>query len=148
MKKQDDCIRDIIHKRIKVEENGQKAIFENPARQLFRTVHVDGCLVKNEVIADYIVNKVGVGSVIIEFKGTDVTHAYDQLLATATHSKCTPHIGPPKGMLIVCASWPETSTKKQRMESAATQLRFRLTVKTRQIECQIESLFFEEHATR
>jgi hypothetical protein len=51
-------------------------------------------------------------------------------------------------MLIVCASWPATSTTKQRMQSDATRKGFKLTVKTNQIECKIESLFFEERGIR
>ena len=78
------CIRQCQHPEVKVEDAGKKAIFLNPDRVDYRVYSIDGCLVDKGKAADFAVEEVGLGLVVVELKGRNVEHAFKQVDAT-TH---------------------------------------------------------------
>lgn len=68
--------------KIKLEERAAKAIFLNQPRETYTVVRVDGCVVQNEVAADYLVAK-NTAAVVVELKGRDAEHGLSQVLASA-----------------------------------------------------------------
>jgi len=79
------CVQTVSHSKIKVEENGRKVIFLNPSRAQFMKGRIDGCLVTSGIRADYFVGGEG-KTVLIELKGSNIEHAFEQLLKAAEHS--------------------------------------------------------------
>lgn len=111
--------------KIKVEENGRAAIFVNEERAMFHKVKVDGGLVQNQLCADYVVAKTGVGSVVVELKGTDVEHAVQQIGATvelvrrcaapgSCRAKAVANL--PVAGLIICSKYPKADTSFQKKQ--------------------------------
>ncbi|WP_152980522.1 hypothetical protein [Stenotrophomonas ginsengisoli] len=110
---------------VKVEENGRSAAFLNPDRLRFFRIKFDGGIVKNTIGADFVVVKDGVGSVVVELKGTDIEHAVDQIDATigyvksckapASNGKIEISALPVAG-LIVCSRFPRASTTFQKRQ--------------------------------
>lgn len=112
----DKCRSATTVSKIKVEELGRKATFQNGPRETFWSTQVDGCLVVNSVAADYVVSKEGVGDVVVELKGKDVRHGTEQIFATAslwTTSKF--RMGGIAG-LIVARQYPRVSSQVQRAQ--------------------------------
>lgn len=100
--------------RIKVEENGRQAVFLNLDKSKFKKLKFDGGVVNNRVAADWIVKKVGVGKVIVELKGKDVSHAIEQVLETAQWMSDNGINGGKLAGLIVSSQYPKFSTAIQR----------------------------------
>lgn len=100
------CREVLTDSKVKVEENGKKAVFANASRAVFSRVRVDGCLVNGAVSADFLVAKADVGHVIVELKGKDVVHAYEQILATAKSLKACSQRPVRIAGLIVCTEYP------------------------------------------
>lgn len=134
------CVTKRTDSNISVKERGRSANFKNPTRSQFLQVKVDKCLINGkEKKADWIVTKVGVGSVIIELKGHDLDQACRQLKATLDHPNCTPWLEAKKSMLIVCSRYPSIDTSVQRLRTAARRQGMRLTV-----VCDRANFFFED----
>ena len=111
------CRRVVSDSHVKVEEGARKAVFLNASRDNYFTTRIDGCMVENKVAADFVVSKINVGDLIVELKGTDVTHGAEQVLATAEGvGNCTQQRGPMAG-LIVCRQYPRVDTKIQRLRN-------------------------------
>lgn len=70
--------------RITLAERGRKTTFVNPSKDEYIKTRYDGCVVTNELAADYVVSKSGIGCVIVELKGRNVEHAVKQIEATAS----------------------------------------------------------------
>lgn len=105
------CTEILSHSNIKVEENKRKAIFLNPSKAEFSVTKIDGCLVTGEEIrCDYLVSEIGEASALVELKGKDVSHACDQLLASARHNKVKPLLEDKIGFLVVCSKYPRFDT--------------------------------------
>lgn len=111
------CRSEITSSKVKVAEGARFATFRNEDRSVFHRTRVDGCLIRNATAADFVVTCVGLGSVVVELKGTDVEHAVEQIDATVTvlkacaaQRKLLPLAG-----LIVCARYPRFDTKLQRL---------------------------------
>jgi hypothetical protein len=83
----DSCSKQTNYKRIVFEERGRKATFNNENQNVFVKTQVDGCLMVQQLSADWVLSKPNVGHVIIELKGKDVDHAVKQINATANHLK-------------------------------------------------------------
>lgn len=116
----EDCIEPVHHSKVKVEEEGRKAVFLNPGNALVKKVIVDGCLMRHGGLkADYILSKPGLIDVIIELKGKDVPHARDQILATLRFWQAHPPFSPKVGALIVCSRSPLSSSELQIMKAKA-----------------------------
>lgn len=109
-----ECRKETKVSRIKVEENGKKAVILNLEKLTYVVSAVDGCMIKNSVSADCAVSREGVGDVFIELKGADVNHAAEQIVATATF--WTTHnlsFGRLAGLVVACR-YPKVSTAIQR----------------------------------
>jgi hypothetical protein len=116
----EDCVEAVRHSKVKVEEQGRKAVFLNPDQALIKKVHVDGCLMTGTgPKADYIVSKPGVVDVIVELKGKDVPHARDQIVATLPVWRAHPPFSSKIAGLIVCSRSPLSSSELQIMKAKA-----------------------------
>ncbi len=114
------CVEPVDHSKIKVEEQGRKAVFLNPDRVLIKKVIVDGCLIRDAKLrADYIVSKPAVVDVIVELKGKDVPHARDQIIATLPVWLAHPPFSPKIAGLIVCTRSPLSTSELQNMKAKA-----------------------------
>ncbi|WP_146140343.1 hypothetical protein [Alsobacter soli] len=100
--------------RIKVEECGRKAVILNSERKQYIIVRYDGCVIKNQKAADYIIRNNNVGNLIVELKGKNVEHAVDQVIATADKIKNANNEEILLGALIVCTQFPRINTKIQK----------------------------------
>lgn len=134
------CRETVSHSKVKVEEKGKSAVFLNPAREKFVRTRVDGCVVKQSTSADFVVTQKGVGSVIVELKGTDVAHAALQIEATAKSIDGCASIDEvrPVAGLVVCARYPRFDTQVQAIQKRfAANHRAPLHVVTRNDEFSI-----------
>jgi hypothetical protein len=100
------CSETVNHSRVKVEENSSKAVFLNPERVLYKITEIDGCVVKNGIRCDKVVSEVGSISVLVELKGSDVSHACEQLFASANDRAVQDHLEGKLGFLVVCTRYP------------------------------------------
>jgi hypothetical protein len=135
----DHCQEDTTVSKVKVEENGRKAVFRNSAQKKYKKTRIDGCVMVQTSAADWIVTKIPVGDVIIELKGKDVHHAVSQIHATARfwhkHKLFVGKIA----ALIVCKQYPRASTAVQRSQSSfAKTYRGPLHVVTKNYEYEFE----------
>lgn len=74
------------------QEKGRKYVLNNISEKYIRKIHVDGNLIKTGVRCDYAVDISDGDSVyLIELKGSDKEHAFEQLLVTLDffHKKYT-----------------------------------------------------------
>lgn len=77
------CVLEVDDSQIKFEENKRKIIFFNPERHAYKKVDVDGCIIKEGVRCDKLLLSADeCEERYVELKGTDVTHAIEQLEAT------------------------------------------------------------------
>lgn len=128
MTKLSACVQEVSHSNVTVGDKGSryKANFPNPSKDKFQKAHVDGCMVTDGARADWIVSKVGVGSVIIELKGKDVAHACEQLFATLNHANCQEWLEPKRALLIVCSRVPSFDTSIAKAQVRARKAGVRL----------------------
>lgn len=128
MTKLSACVQEVSHSNVTVGDKGSryKANFPNSSKNKFYKVHVDGCIVTEGARADWIVTKVGVGSVIVELKGKDVAHACEQLFATLDHASCQDWLEAKKALLIVCSRVPSFDTSIAKAQVRARKAGVRL----------------------
>lgn len=125
----DKCVEETNGSNITVKERGRRANFRNPDRHSFLKIQVDGCLLNEKYKkADWIVTKVGIGSIIIELKGKNLDQACQQLKETLDHPRCKPWLEARKAMLIVCSRYPSIDTTVQRLQLKARKQGVRLNV--------------------
>lgn len=136
-----ECVERVNHPFVTVRENGRRASFNNPANQPYDKVHVDGCLIKDGIRCDWIVRQEGIGAVAIELKGADVMHACRQLDRTRQHPAAQPYLSPRLAYLVVSSKSPSFDTRVARAKEDARRRGIRLTVRTREHVCSIETLF-------
>jgi hypothetical protein len=99
-----------LTRKIKVEANAIKAIFNNSDRVEIRIVDVDCWLVHETGLkADRVVSKPGVVDIVVELKGKNINHAMEQVLATCSRWKSVPPFSKKIGALIVFSRSPERS---------------------------------------
>ncbi|MFK4870761.1 hypothetical protein [Novosphingobium sp. ZW T3_23] len=122
------CVEEVDGSNVTVKERGRRANFKNPGRSTFQKIQVDKCLVKDGKKADWIVRKIGVGSIVVELKGKDLDQACRQLLATVEHPDCQPWLQEQKALLIVCSRYPSVDTTVQKVRLAARKRGMRLSV--------------------
>jgi hypothetical protein len=115
------AVREVLtDSKIKVEENGRVAIFDNSEKRRFHRTRVDGGVIKNKSGADYVVTKEKVGSVVVELKGVDIEHAVSQIGATILLLKECMSLSKPKSTempvagLIICSKYPKADTAYQK----------------------------------
>src|SRR5690606_32364109 len=109
-----ECRNATKNPKIKVEENGRKAIFSNDNRDEYILTRYDGCVVKNEIGADWIISKEGLGDVIVELKGCNVLYAARQVSETASFLQKNNMRNSKIGGLIICRQYPRENTLIQR----------------------------------
>jgi hypothetical protein len=128
MTKLSACVQEVSHSNVTVGDRGSKyrANFPNPSNVKFRKAHVDGCIVTDGARADWIVSKVGVGSVIVELKGKDVAHACEQLFSTLSHADCQEWLEAKKALLVVCSRVPSFDTSIAKAQVRARKAGVRL----------------------
>lgn len=105
-----NCTRQIDHKIIVIEENRRKATFSNPSGDLIEVTDVDGCLIVSGPRCDKLVSQPGVGSILLELKGSDLAHACKQLTATAEHADIQHLLHENLGFMVVCKRYPRADT--------------------------------------
>ena len=91
---------------VSIKENKRRAQFRNKSKDEFVIGVVDGCLIKEGPRTDYLVSKVGVASVLVELKGSDVGHACEQIFATVSHPSVSPMLEDKLGFLVICRKYP------------------------------------------
>ena len=135
-----ECVEEIDIPLIVVVERGRKAVFSNVSRAIHRRVKVDGCLINEGSRADWIITKLGVGSVIVELKGKDLDNACRQLMVTSCHGLCEPWMETRRALLIVCSRYPSFDTAIAKAKVAARKRGMRLTVVCSQSKSSVEEL--------
>jgi hypothetical protein len=104
------CTQKISHSRIKVEENKVKAVFRNDERSNFEVTQIDDFVVKDGVRCDKLVSRCDDISILVELKGSDVSHAKDQLFSSATNNDVQLLLKGTVGFLVVCTKYPKFDT--------------------------------------
>ncbi|WP_295935968.1 hypothetical protein [uncultured Xanthomonas sp.] len=111
------CTTTSSDSKIKVGEKGStSAVFENGSRSQFILIRFDGCVVRNELACDWIVEKVLTARVAIELKGADIEHAAKQIEAALDYMKKNGMSELKLGGLIVCTRYPSFDTTFQRIK--------------------------------
>ena len=101
------CVLSVDHSRIKVEENGRQATVLNPNREDYKKIEIDDCLIRQGIRCDWAIHRQGVGTVFIELKGSNVSHAIEQLFATVPREEVRPYTLGEIGFLVVCSQIPK-----------------------------------------
>lgn len=142
MRIENKCIFRDDSGRIKVEELKRKAVFKNAARVEFIKVQVDGCAIKGRKAADWLVERDGVGQIIVELKGKNVEQGVKQVLETADFWKKNKLRQGKLAGLIVCSQYPQVDTAVQKAkQSFATRHKAQLHVVCGNREYVFENVF-------
>ncbi|GAA0238099.1 hypothetical protein GCM10009125_28700 [Castellaniella daejeonensis] len=112
----DQCSQSVRHTRVCVSEKGKSATILNEDKEKFIKTQIDGCLVQNETSADWMVSKNGVGRLIIELKGVDISHAAEQVMETIDFLRRSGFGGQKTAGLIVGRRYPKFDTKVQKIK--------------------------------
>jgi hypothetical protein len=104
------CTQVVKSSRIKVEENRRKAVFRNYDNLEYEDSKIDDCVIKEGPRCDRLVSKVGKISVLIELKGSGVSHACTQLFESVEHPSVKPLLQEKIGFLVVCSKYPRFDT--------------------------------------
>lgn len=111
------CTETINHSRLKLSDPKSKrhATFINEGRENYLRTAADGCWKKQTVCADWVLTCDNLDcQVIVELKGSDVSHGVEQVLATATYLQNEGFQRKNIAGLIVCTQYPSIDTKIQR----------------------------------
>lgn len=104
--------------KIKVQENGRSAVFDNSSKETYYVTKLDhGLATDNEMSADFVLSKRSGGDLVIELKGADVDHACKQVEAAVGFIK---RCGKPKASiagLIVSTRSPALDTRVQLLKA-------------------------------
>lgn len=114
------CKELVDHALIKLSDPRSKRllVISNQQRDTLIRIRFDGCVVKNEVGADWLVTKADVGDLIVELKGSDVNHALEQVNAVAEFLEDHGLRAGKLGAMIVCTRYPKVDSKVLRARSA------------------------------
>lgn len=74
-----ECTTTSTDKLIVLSENKSKIIFKNTASKKIKKIIVDGCAIKNGIKCDFLIIDDNEKEFFVELKGTDITHAFEQL---------------------------------------------------------------------
>lgn len=88
----------------------------NVDRLCYQITRVDGCIITNQLAADYVFTRKDIGDVIVELKGRSVEHAYKQIKATAIYWLDKRLRCGDMAAVIVCRQYPKLGTKRQLAE--------------------------------
>ncbi len=116
------CTASHNESKVKVEARGRRAVFSNSERASILVIDVDCWLSEVEGIkADHVLVKSEIVDVVVELKGSDISHAVQQILATADSWRRASGNQGMMGGLVVCTHSPQNSASL-----ANTKLRVRL----------------------
>ena len=139
-----NCYENTNVTKIKLQEKGKQVIFLNPQKEEFVKAKVDGCIISNAVACDWLVVKKGVGSILVELKGCDVSHALDQIRETFEKLTKRQLIEGQPAALIVCrkpSTYPSFTSKHQKLkQELRNKYKAPLHIKTGNYEYNFESL--------
>lgn len=133
------CVTDNSDSNITLKENGRRLNIINEGNISYLVVKVDGCLITDGIRADWIITKIGTGSIILELKGRNIDQALKQLFATLAHDNCRDWIESKRSLIIVCSRVPSFDTTIAKAQVVAR----RAGVKLKAI-CVSASLTFDE----
>lgn len=134
------CVEKTKSSNVTVQERGRRANFSNDENKPYNKIKVDDCVIKKGARSDWIVEKIGYGSIIIELKGRDIERGWQQLKATFQAPECKEWLGAKVGFLIVCSKHPNIGPKRSRWEEEARRLGVRLKITSTQSEFRIECM--------
>lgn len=135
------CFTETRDSKIKLDERGRKVVLLNKDRVLHVRAQVDGCLLAEEIAADWVVSRSDLGDLIVELKGTDVGHALKQVERTLIYWIDNKLRKGRIGALIVCSRYPRNDTSIQRAKAAFMRdHRALLTVVSRNLELLLDDL--------
>lgn len=120
--------------------NSQQLTIQNPNSYAVIKTRVDGCKIVSGPRCDFMMEIVdsrykGVREYYIELKGTDLTKALDQILAT--EEILAKQRDSLKKGFIICNRSPESSTENQKLKIKARKKNIELTIKSKKLDYEI-----------
>lgn len=101
---EDRCVHRQSGSKVAVKDkNSGRAVFINPKRAEYRCVLIDGCVIKEGLRADWLVESESGKQVVVELKGSDVPHALKQISNTVDVGVSEGWINLPVGAWIVAS---------------------------------------------
>ena len=140
MKIPNNCITTTTKSNITLKDKGnpQKIIIKNPHSFTIEIIKVDGCAITGNIQrCDYmlkITNHPDIQEYFIEFKGSDLSKALEQIINTCV--TLSNNKGTKKGF-IICNRSPENSTENQVLKRKARAQNIILVIKSRALEYTI-----------
>lgn len=135
------CSEDSQHPLIVAEAEGRKFTIRNPAKKPVKKVQVDGCLIADErQRCDYLfeLGKVCHCVIYLELKGSDIEHAFNQLVHTINYL-AKRHQNRTKICHIVASRVPRAGPKVQNLKlQMARKYKALLFVDTQEANVNIE----------
>ncbi len=136
------CVTDTTDRKITIRENGRKATFANEKQERFSIAKIDDCVIRTGPRCDYLLRKATQGDLLLEFKGSDVAYAAQQIMATANHGRLNGYLAQNIAALVVSARYPRFDTTVQRAKlSFAKKYKGPMTIVSRNCEHDFGSLF-------
>lgn len=111
-----DCTKIHRETKIKISENNSNIYINNANSEEFSVIKYDGCCVKNELAADYIVQGPCKNMLLVELKGSDIKHGIKQIDATSKKMFYNGYKKPFHG-IIIFNSFPKVNTIIQRAKT-------------------------------
>lgn len=133
------CSTKNSNKIVVIGENKRYARITNESQIEVEVVKVDGCELVNSTACDYAIFHEKRGA-LIEFKGTDVEHGIEQLMAAWRHFRASREVDHYCGF-IVSTRVPGASPSTQRkLEAAFRASRMKIRMKSQELRCGLEEL--------
>jgi hypothetical protein len=127
--------------KVKLQERSSKVVFLNVEKVEFVKIQVDGCIVNDEIAADWVVAKSSVGDIFLELKGRNVEHAVQQVAATLRHWKNQNWFcGEKIAALIVSRQVPKASLVRKQLENFVKEFKCPLHVVSHNQEITFENV--------
>lgn len=113
------CVQETTDSKIALRNTRSlSAVFLNPEGAKHRKIELDGCVLPNETACDWILEKPGVGRIVVELKGCDVGHALKQVEAGLNYLKENKMTDLKRAALVVCTKcYPSVTPTIQKAKS-------------------------------
>lgn len=108
----ENCSHKTKNNLIKVADSAREVILKNVAGNCITYVKFDGCVLKQETAADFLVLIDGDVEAILELKGRNIEHALDQIEATAIWLRSHDYQTTGKTGAISCKQVPSGTSRK------------------------------------
>lgn len=136
----DECANVNSSRRIRVSEKGKCFTLVNEGRAKHTVLHVDGCAIQVGARCDWAIFLESGCEIYIELKGTDISHAYEQI--TTTICRLTKvHERVRRTACVVASRVPAEDTTTQRLRLALAKWCCRTIVRSRVLEIDESALF-------